>query len=124
MFEEKKTTKMYNVYWYRSYTQTFLSCFFIFTNFNTTSLTLLVKIILIRNSKSVKGDYIPFYNLSTEPAFTCSKSPMKAPNECMKSVESNKDTRLRRSDVLIVNFKHIPHLALVVLVFLLLNLNR
>ena len=31
--------------------------FFIFSSFNTTPLILLVKIILIRNCKSVKGDY-------------------------------------------------------------------
>ena len=31
-------------------------CFFIFTSFNITPLILLVKIILIRNCKSVKGD--------------------------------------------------------------------
>ena len=34
---------MYNVYWYRSYSQTFLSCFFIFTSFNTTPVILSVK---------------------------------------------------------------------------------
>ena len=43
-----------NVYWYQSYTQNFLSCFFSFTSFNTTGQILLVKIILIRNWKSVK----------------------------------------------------------------------
>ena len=46
---------MYTVYWYRSYTQTFLSCFFIFTSFNATSLILLAKIILIWNCKTDKG---------------------------------------------------------------------
>ena len=43
MFGEKSPGKMHNVYWYRSYTQTFLLCFFIFTSFNTTSLILLIK---------------------------------------------------------------------------------
>ena len=52
MFGEKKFGKMYNVYC----TQTFLSCFFIFTSFNTTLLILLVKNILIRNCESMKGD--------------------------------------------------------------------
>ena len=55
MFGEKKPGKMYNVYWYRSYTQTFLFCFFIFTSFNATSLILLVKHILLRYCKSVKA---------------------------------------------------------------------
>ena len=36
MFREKKTWE--NLQWYRSYTQTFLFCFFIFTNFNTSKL--------------------------------------------------------------------------------------
>ena len=43
MFGEKKTGNMYNVYWYRSYTQTFLFSFFIFIVFNTALLILLVK---------------------------------------------------------------------------------
>ena len=56
MFAEKKPWKMYNVYWHRSYTQIYLSWFFIFTSLNTTPLITLVKIILILNFKSVKGD--------------------------------------------------------------------
>ena len=31
---------------------------------------------------------ILFYNSSTEPAFTCLKSPVETPAECVKSVES------------------------------------
>ena len=50
----KKTGKMYNVYWYRSFTHIFLSRFFIFTS-NTMPLKLLMKAILVRNCKSVKG---------------------------------------------------------------------
>ena len=53
----KKTGKMYNVYWLRSYTHTFLFCFFIFTGFNTTPLIHLVKVILIRSCESVQGDW-------------------------------------------------------------------
>ena len=48
---------MYNVYWHRSYTHILLFCFFIFTSFNTTPVILLVKVILVWNFKSVKGDY-------------------------------------------------------------------
>ena len=53
---------MYNVYWLRSCTYTFLFCFFIFTSFNTTPLTHLVKVILIRNCKSVQGDWFRYAN--------------------------------------------------------------
>ena len=45
---------------------------------------LLVKVIL--NSYLTGPKKIPFYNLSIEPAFTCSKSPMETPDECLKSV--------------------------------------
>ena len=38
--EKKKLWKIFNVCWYQSYTQTFLSCFFIFTSFNTTPIIL------------------------------------------------------------------------------------
>ena len=49
MFGEKKLGKcaMYIG------TQTFLFCFFIFTNFNITALMLLVKVTLIQNCKSM-----------------------------------------------------------------------
>ena len=56
MFKEKKPGKMFNVYWYQSYTQTFLSSFLILTSFNTTPIILLVKVILIQNCKSMKCD--------------------------------------------------------------------
>ena len=46
---------MYNIYWYRSYTQRFLSCFFIFTSFNTTQLILLLKVILIKKVTNSGG---------------------------------------------------------------------
>ena len=46
----KKTWE--NVCWHRSYTQTFLSFFFIFTSFNTVPLILLIRIIWIQNCKS------------------------------------------------------------------------
>ena len=53
MFGKEKPRKMYKSYWYRSYTKSFLSSFFILTSFDTMSLILSVKIILIRNYKSV-----------------------------------------------------------------------
>ena len=56
MFGEKRPGKMYDVYWYQSYIHIFFSCFFIFTSFNTTPRILLIKIILIQNCKSEKGD--------------------------------------------------------------------
>ena len=40
---ERLARKMYNVYWYRSYSETFLSRFLIFTSFNTTPVILSVK---------------------------------------------------------------------------------
>ena len=59
MFGEKNPKKMYNVYQcilvsklYRD----FFLLFFLSTSFNGTSLIFLVKIILIRNCKSMKGD--------------------------------------------------------------------
>ena len=63
MFEEKNPGKMYIVYWYHCYTHTFLSCLFIFTSLNTTSLTLLVNIVLIRNCKSVNSDQFRWANV-------------------------------------------------------------
>ena len=48
----EKPGRMYNVYWYQGHTHTFLSCFFIFTSFNITPLTLLVKVILIQEIAS------------------------------------------------------------------------
>ena len=62
MFAEKNPGKMYNVYWYRSYIQVFLCCFFIFTSFSITPLILLVKVMLIRNCKLVKGDQFRWAN--------------------------------------------------------------
>ena len=46
--------------------------FFILTSFNTAPLILLVKIILMRNHKSVKGDYsggLHFSGLNFQPIF-------------------------------------------------------
>ena len=56
MFGEKDPGKMYNVYWCRSYTQFFCP------SFNTTPLILFLKVILIGNCKSVKGDYFRWAN--------------------------------------------------------------
>ena len=102
MFGEEKTGKMFNVHWLL-----FHILLSHFTSFNTTPLILLVKITLIRKCESVKGDQfrwanasvqvgrrcpgpksIPFYNSSTDTAFTSSKSPMETPDVCGKSVES------------------------------------
>ena len=54
--KKKKTGKMCNVYWCESYTQTFLSYFFIFTSFNTSPLILLLNVVLVRDFKLVKSD--------------------------------------------------------------------
>ena len=54
MFREEKPGKIYNLYWFWSYTQTFLSWFFILISFDITPQILLVKISFIWNCKSVK----------------------------------------------------------------------
>ena len=66
---------------------------------------------------------------TTEPAFTCSKSPTETPDESARSVEklslkTPEQSRSHHSGVLTGNSKHIPNLALVFLVFLLLTLNK
>ena len=55
------------------------------------------------------GDiYLHVQIMSSHPAFTCSKSTMKTPEQCVKSAKF-----WRRSDVFIVNFEHISYLVLV-----------
>ena len=56
MFGEKNLGKFTMCIGIEIIPRLFLSCFFIFTSFNKTPLILLVKVMLIRNCKSVKHD--------------------------------------------------------------------
>ena len=65
--------------------------------------------------------------LSTQPALTCAKSTIKAPQHCIKLVQSyDKKTPKRRhccrSGVIFGNFEQILHIVLLVLPLLTLSM--